>query len=225
MVVILLRAEQGTIGHPPFKACGLAQSMQDIMRDDRRAIEVERFVEEVVITDFGRNGGVFAVGMVGVALAELVLNELAIQGAHATYGKVLAGNEGVVRGQQCKGLELELAPELLGAPCLMVDHGFDEWTAHSIGKQSLAKDGCFKGLPHRLKGMNMGALLGRFEIEGVADQTEILQGIEASSTRLIEEDRSDLSGNNLRIVGYPVELVQRDSLVGGCLLPERRPVE
>src|SRR5262245_32495418 len=97
MVVIPLRAEQGTIGHPPFKACRLAQRMQDIVRDNRRAIEVERFVEEVIITDFSRNGSVFAVGVVRVILAELVLNELTIQGAHAAYGKVLAGNEGVAR--------------------------------------------------------------------------------------------------------------------------------
>ena len=45
----------------------------------------------------------------------------------------------------------------------------------------------------------MGALLGRFEIEGVADQTEIFQGIEAGSTRLIEEDRGNLGGNDLCI--------------------------
>ena len=75
---------------------------------------MERFVEEMVVTDFGGNGGVLAVGMSGVALTELMLNQLAIQGAHAVYGKVLEATKALFADSNAKGLELQAGARIVG---------------------------------------------------------------------------------------------------------------
>lgn len=162
------------------------------MGEDRGAVKVKALVHEVIVGNLGGNGGVFLIGMLLVVVAELVLHQLAVQRPDTSNREILAGEESVVRGEESEALELDLFPPRLQGVCVSEDHSLGKRSAHRVGEDALSKEGGFHLVGDCLKGADVGSFLGRFQVEHIADNAEVLLGLTSSPTKLFRASRSQL---------------------------------
>ena len=94
-------------------------------------------------------------------------------------------------------MKLNPSPEFFYTIRVVMNHRFDEWPAHRVSKNSLAKDCLLELLADFFERIDVRAFLSRFQVERVADQAKVFDCIKPCGARLIEEDRSDFSRDDL----------------------------
>ncbi len=225
MEVVFLAALNAEIGDPgfPFRRCW--QALNDFMGENRRAAEVEALVHKVIVGNLAGNGSVLWIGVLLVEVAQLVLHQLAVQRSQSAHGEILTGQKRIICRHQAKGVELELFPEPLESIRIGKNHRFGKQRSHWIRKHSLPKQRQFHLLRYGFEGIDMRPFLVGFQVQHVAHLPKVVLGKQSGGTGLIEVNGGDFGGDDLAVVGHPVQVVENHALVVASLFPNGRTVE
>src|SRR5688572_8411071 len=145
----------------------------------------------MAIADLRRYGGALFVRVFRVKLAELVLDQFAVERPHPAHGEILARDEGITRRQQRECVKLYSSPEIFHAVGIVMNHRFDERPAHTVSKQTLAENRLLEIFADLFKDVYVRALLSRFQIERVADEAKVFYGVKPCGAGLVKKDRGD----------------------------------